>query len=229
MSGSSVVMTGAVNAVADKIMDNIDELLGEGDRMYQTKYNWRGEPMDGGRLQEYPNNYVFRVVLEDGMVCIGGEAATMALAEEDAYTKWQAYLSCTEHEFERGEFRNGIGVCKKCKCVKADVFEPLTLCMVCHMPTSYKEDNAGGFWCEHHVYSMPTELWTDKMWRKVYADYAMHELNAHMNNAYARTMIPKMTEPDGMLFGYPLVYLAHPTTDTPSDPDDYDASVDQVI
>lgn len=226
MSGLGVVMAGALDAVADSIMDNIRDKT---DRMYQTKYNWRGAPIEGGQFVDYPNNHVFRAVVGDGTFCIAGEGATMALAEEDAYTKWQAYLACTKHEFERGKFKNGGGICKNCQCIRADVFEPLTLCKMCQMPTTYQEDKAGDFWCEHHVYSIPIEAWTDKMWRRAYTDHALRELRAHMNNAYVQHLGPKINEPDGMLLGYPLVYLSAPTTSEPTSPDNYDASVAQVL
>lgn len=69
---------------------------------------------------------------------IRGEGATLAEADDAAFAKLQAYLSCGAHEWEPRGYTNGGGFCTRCGQFGSRVFtaEQLGLfCTVCSVPT----------------------------------------------------------------------------------------------
>lgn len=53
-----------------------------------------------------------------------GEGATVQEAEEKCFADYQRILACPSHEFERGKYENGAGICKHCRLFLSNVFEP---------------------------------------------------------------------------------------------------------
>lgn len=85
---------------------------------------------------------------------IRGEGNTVAEAEAAAFAKYERQTACPGHEFERGSYRNGAGICKHCRMFSSEVFEPLETCVVCGKPTyyTYGVDAQGisHWYCEQH-------------------------------------------------------------------------------
>ena len=94
---------------------------------------------------------------------IRGEGASIEEAEEKTWLKYQKYLNCSEHEFERRKYTNGCGVCKHCGMFKSDVFEPLTKCYLCGTPTAYGLTRDDEHFCEDCEANVPREKWPQ--WR----------------------------------------------------------------
>lgn len=62
---------------------------------------------------------------------IRGEGTTLEEAEKNAYEKFEKYLNCPNHEFEKlPNYKNGMGRCKHCG-LKKVVFEPEYTCISC--------------------------------------------------------------------------------------------------
>lgn len=74
-----------------------------------------------------------------------GEGSTVEEAEKDCWEKYQKVLTCN-HEMERRGRTDGYAYCKHCS-YSAMVFEPLTRCCRCGVPTSYYKDTRGRFYC----------------------------------------------------------------------------------
>jgi hypothetical protein len=53
-----------------------------------------------------------------------GEGATVQEAEQKCFEHYQRILACPGHEFERGKYQNGAGICKHCRLFLSGVFEP---------------------------------------------------------------------------------------------------------
>jgi len=70
-------------------------------------------------------------------------------AEIAAFEAYRTYAACPGHAFERREWRNGAGVCERCKMWSPNVFEPLERCQECGAATYYSSFE-GRFWCEMH-------------------------------------------------------------------------------
>jgi hypothetical protein len=71
---------------------------------------------------------------------IRGEGETIREAEINAFKKYQVYLSCPGHKFERlhrGKHRSdGYGTCAVCNLSSSRAFEPETKCYICQKPTT---------------------------------------------------------------------------------------------
>jgi hypothetical protein len=53
-----------------------------------------------------------------------GEGATIQEAEQKCFEHYQRILACPTHEFERGKYESGAGICKHCNLFLSNVFEP---------------------------------------------------------------------------------------------------------
>lgn len=82
---------------------------------------------------------------------IRGEGKTIKEAEEKAWKKYKKYLDCPKHEYERRSYRNGAGFCKHCNMFASNVFEPLTRCVKCDIPTFWSSDKNDNFYCKEHA------------------------------------------------------------------------------
>lgn len=87
---------------------------------------------------------------------------------EDAEEKlWNEYLrksACTlDHRdpanFDRRDYRNGVGFCKGCNYSAGDIFDPLEVCCNCGKKTYHSYDKNDNWWCENCP--MPEELWPE--------------------------------------------------------------------
>jgi len=92
---------------------------------------------------------------------IRGEGKTIEEAETSAWKKLQKHLACPAHDFERREYRNGCGVCKSCGLFASGIFEPLTKCIVCQVPSYFSCDKKDNWYCENHVDDNPDRVQWD--------------------------------------------------------------------
>ena len=89
---------------------------------------------------------------------IRGEGKDVVEAEANTWKKLQKYLACSGHEFERREYKNGVGFCKYCGLFNSSAFDPLTLCVLCKKPTYYSNDKQGNWYCEQHKKQNPDRI-----------------------------------------------------------------------
>ena len=71
---------------------------------------------------------------------------TVLLTEKNAWDKYQKIIVCN-HEMERRDRKDGYGYCKHCS-YSSMVFEPLTRCCKCGIPTNYCSDYKNNFYCK---------------------------------------------------------------------------------
>jgi hypothetical protein len=114
-------------------------------------------------LSRNPNKESYRTAFfeafpNDPPTFIRGEGATVAAAEVAAFAKWEKYLSCLGHEFERRDYRNGAGFCKHCGLFRSGAFEPLETCCICNTPTFHSLTTDGRWWCVERKAQRPIEL-----------------------------------------------------------------------
>jgi hypothetical protein len=77
-----------------------------------------------------------------------GEGTTVEEAENQCWEKYQKVINCN-HEMERRDRTDGYGYCKHCS-YSSTVFEPLTKCCKCNIPTAYTQDYKGNWYCNKH-------------------------------------------------------------------------------
>lgn len=82
-----------------------------------------------------------------------GEGATIEEAEQACWDKYQKVLTC-DHEMERRNRTDGYGYCKHCS-YSSMVFEPLTKCCKCGVPTAHSTDKDSKSYCKKHVRFIP--------------------------------------------------------------------------
>jgi hypothetical protein len=96
---------------------------------------------------------------------IRGEGKTVLEAEEEAWTLFQKYSTCTNHEFEARGYENGGGFCKHCNMFSGSAIAPTHKCPVCDTPTWFTKDADGNFWCEEHRDEVPEDKMTESQKR----------------------------------------------------------------
>lgn len=94
---------------------------------------------------------------------IRGEGETIAIAEQDAWCKFESIINCKGHEFERRGYRNGVGVCRHCGMTSSKAFEPLETCVICGAPTYHGYDKYNRWYCPDHVEMIPPKALPDCM------------------------------------------------------------------
>ena len=77
-----------------------------------------------------------------------GEGANIEEAEEDCWNRYLKVKSC-DHEMERRDRTDGYGYCKHCS-YSSMVFEPLTRCCKCGIPSRDNVDYKGNYYCGKH-------------------------------------------------------------------------------
>lgn len=100
----------------------------------------------------------FEAFPKDPDTFIRGEGKTKEEAEASCYKKYQKIINCNAHEFERGNYRSGAGICGHCGLFMSKVFEPLEHCHVCQTPTYHGQDKYGKWYCEEHYKALPNSL-----------------------------------------------------------------------
>lgn len=93
-------------------------------------------------------------------------AISIADAENKAFAKHQNHLSCKlDHanpvNFERRNYKNGLGFCINCGMSVSEIFQPLEKCCQCEKNTYYTQDNTGKWWCEKCWENVPDSLLTE--------------------------------------------------------------------
>lgn len=101
---------------------------------YDTQFEWkcRAQCADARQLPAIPemgypaktSPAFFEAFPENPTTIIRAEGETVEEAERQAWAIYQKFQKCS-HEFERGNYTNGCGVCQKCKMVGLYIFEPL--------------------------------------------------------------------------------------------------------
>ncbi len=132
---------------------------------YECQYDW---PVDcfaqyGDRGIVFTKKGSYRTACVEAFptnpkTFIRGEGATVQEAETNAWNKFEEQRDCPSHEFERGKYRNGAGICKHCKLFASDIFEPTTKCIVCNTPSYYSFDKNDNWYCEIHKDQNPDKI-----------------------------------------------------------------------
>lgn len=104
-----------------------------------------------------------------------GEGATIEEAEDEAWAQFQKARSCITHEFERGKYRTGAGICRLCGMFSSTAFattlEPCVVCGRDDNHASYGVDRLNRWHCEKCFRVIPEENKSDMhkqadRWRK---------------------------------------------------------------
>lgn len=126
---------------------------------YECKHPWTffvqcgGSGIVFGKEKSYTTAF-FEAFPKEPSCFLRGEGATVEEAEQQCWDKYQKLISC-EHEMERRHRTDGYAYCKHCS-YSAMVFEPLTKCKVCNVPTNYdSEKDNKTFYCRKHYRLMP--------------------------------------------------------------------------
>lgn len=92
---------------------------------------------------------------------IRGEGADLEYAEEKAWLKYQKYLNCENHDFERKN-EAGSGECKKCGYRKTDALKNLRICACCNKKDVYFNEENNTFCFEHYLENYEKNLRLEK-------------------------------------------------------------------
>lgn len=146
-------------------MGRIVEFIGGS---YECKYDWKDNCFvqcgDEGVVLDKADSYLtafFEAFPKEPKTFIRGEGKTIAEAEKQAWETLEKYTSCSNHEFERRGYENGVGFCKHCNLFNSNAFEPLNKCTICNTPTHYMKALDGNCYCREHEDCVPDELLTD--------------------------------------------------------------------
>ncbi|KAB8035807.1 hypothetical protein GCL60_16390 [Silvanigrella paludirubra] len=109
------------------------------------------------------NDYYFEIYSKnpDSYFC-SPSAKTLEEAEKLGYKKFQEYVNCIEHEFERRNYTTGVGYCKHCNLFKSEAFLPSTLCIICKQPTNFCYDSIKNYYCEDHAFENKDEKYLNE-------------------------------------------------------------------
>ena len=131
---------------------------------YECKKEWDEDCFvqcgETGLVLSKKGNYItmfFEAFPKNPKTFIRGEGKTLEEAEDSAWKQFIKYKQCTNHEFERRDYRNGSGICKHCGLFQSNIFEPLEKCCVCGKPTYYTQDKNGKWYCKEHKHCIKPE------------------------------------------------------------------------
>jgi hypothetical protein len=113
---------------------------------------------DSGIVFSKKGNYrtaFFEAFPKNPSCFLRGEGATIEEAEENCWNKYQKVITCN-HEMERRHRKDGYGFCKHCSYSNM-VFEPLTKCCKCNVPTSFHSDYKDKHYCKKHYRLAPKD------------------------------------------------------------------------
>jgi hypothetical protein len=127
---------------------------------YDCKYDWDCSVQcgDSGIVFSEKGNYrtaFFEAFPNNPSCFLRGEGKTVEEAEQNCWEKYQKVLTC-EHEMERRNRTDGYGYCKHCS-YSSVVFEPLTKCCKCGIPTAYTRDYRKKWYCKKHGRTKPLD------------------------------------------------------------------------
>lgn len=82
----------------------------------------------------------------------GDSKASLEDAEDRAWAQHQRHQACPlshtdPNNFERREYRNGVGFCRQCGFCSTSIFEPAETCVACGKATYYTQDRLGQWYC----------------------------------------------------------------------------------
>lgn len=81
-----------------------------------------------------------------------GEGNTLAEAEDACWKDWQQILACPGHEFGRGHYRSGAGICKYCGVFNSSAFnstlDPCVRCGDGSSAATFGPDRHGRWHCK---------------------------------------------------------------------------------
>ena len=131
--------------------------FGTGDP-YESPHNWDCfvQGGDSGIVFSKNGNYetcFIEAFPKDPSCFIRGEGKTVEQADNDAWEKYQKIKVCN-HEMERRDRTDGYAYCKHCS-YSSTVFDPLTKCCKCNIPTAYTKDYRGNWYCKKHARVKP--------------------------------------------------------------------------
>lgn len=132
-----------------------------GDNIFENPLEIAVSAMVGYSPKEHYITAFFEAFPKEPETFIRGEGKTIELAEQKAWEKFNRYMQCSGHEFERRGYENGAGFCKKCGMFKSGAFEPLTICCICEKPTHHSIDKLELWYCEEHESEIPEENKTE--------------------------------------------------------------------
>jgi hypothetical protein len=121
---------------------------------YDCKHEWNCFVQCGGSGVVFSKTGAYRTAFFEAfpnvpVKCfIRGEGESIEEAEKNAWEKYQKIISC-DHKMERRTRTDGYGYCKHCS-YSSMVFEPLTKCCKCKIPTNYGTDYKGKMYCKKH-------------------------------------------------------------------------------
>lgn len=126
---------------------------------YECKYDWECFCQAGGKGVVFGGENggyttaFFEAFPKEPSCFIRGEGKDIPEAEKEAWGKYQEILKC-EHEMDRRNRTDGYAYCKNCS-YSSTVFEPLTNCCKCNIPTAYTKDYRGNWYCKKHGRNKP--------------------------------------------------------------------------
>lgn len=85
-----------------------------------------------------------------------GEGKTLEEAEDACWRQWERIMACPGHEFERGRYRQGQGICRHFGLYGSRVFPSLDRCGICG-DEAYGTDRHDAFRCKRHYAEIPEE------------------------------------------------------------------------
>ena len=136
---------------------------------YQCQHNWDCFVQCGGSI----NHGFFFEAFPDTFLR-GDSKISLADAEDKVWQKLKKHNACDlDHtdpaNFDKRDYRNGVGFCIKCGLFRSKIFPPSEICVKCGANTYYTCDKNGGWWCEECSPTIPEELLseTQKMIRAV--------------------------------------------------------------
>lgn len=100
----------------------------------------------------------------------GDSKISLEDAEKKCWDKLQKYNSCDlDHtdlnNFDKKNYDNGAGFCKKCGFFGSEIFPPWEECFNCKHKTFYSRDKFGMRWCENCYDDMPEDKMTESIKR----------------------------------------------------------------
>lgn len=131
---------------------------------YDCKYEWGCFCQAGrhGIVFSSNGNYktaFFEAFPKSSKCFLRGEGKTVEEAEEECWQKYQKVISC-DHEMERRHRTDGYAYCKHCD-YSAMIFEPLTKCCKCGVPTAYAKDTRNKYYCKKCSRVIPRKYMDD--------------------------------------------------------------------